>query len=140
MAGYQYAHSSPLSIRSNSILNSSMFYTWSVNVMQSVCDAISPWVWHCLQKMNSYSTLPHRDSCGLCVLWTLLVTSVPWAGSWRMMANRHNHTTTSNTLPQHTIKTNKSTWKHSNFPTPIGRQAHANFTMTDCCSGLSRSA
>lgn len=36
MAGYQYAHSSPLSIRSNSILNSSMFYAWCVNVMQSV--------------------------------------------------------------------------------------------------------
>ena len=36
MAGYQYAHSSPLPIRSNSILNSSMFYAWCVNVMQSV--------------------------------------------------------------------------------------------------------
>jgi len=57
MAGYQYAHSSPLSIHSSSILNSSMFYSlgasrifmsscgwprdymfyaWCVNVMQSV--------------------------------------------------------------------------------------------------------
>jgi len=27
MAGYQHAHSSPLSIRSNFILNSSMFYS-----------------------------------------------------------------------------------------------------------------
>ena len=24
----------------------------------------SPWVWHCLQKMNSYSTLSHRHSRG----------------------------------------------------------------------------
>ena len=53
MAGFQYAHSSPLSIRSNSILNCSMFYAWCVNVMQSVpgCGTVC-----------SYSTLSHRHS------------------------------------------------------------------------------
>ena len=35
-----------------------MLLQWCVSVMQSV-----PWVWHYLQKMNSYSTLPHRHLC-----------------------------------------------------------------------------
>jgi len=35
MADNQYGHSPQLSIRSHSILNSSMFYAWCVNVMQS---------------------------------------------------------------------------------------------------------
>jgi len=48
--------------------------------------------------------------------------------------------TPTTTLPPAThfpYKQNKST---CNFPNPIGRQAHANFTMTKWYSGLSRSA
>ena len=43
--------------------------------------------------------------------------------------------TTTLPLPQTYYQNKKST---CNFPNPIGRQAHANFTMTDCCSDLSR--
>ena len=49
-----------------------MFYAWwCVNVMQSVPGCGTA----CLQKMNSYSTLSHRHSHGVCVLWTPLVIS-----------------------------------------------------------------
>ena len=39
--------------------------------------------------------------------------------------------------PQHTIKTNRSIWKDSDFQNLVGRQTHTNFTITDRCSGLS---
>jgi len=38
-------------------------------------DWISPWVWHCLQKMNAFYPM-HRHSHGVCVLWTPLVIDV----------------------------------------------------------------
>ena len=68
----------------------STFYAWCDNVMQLV-----PWVWHCLQKTNGYSTLSCKRLCGVYVLWTPLVKSIPqyvilhtassgWSEQWQL--------------------------------------------------------
>jgi len=54
---YQYAHSSSLSMHSNSILSSSMFYAQCANVMQSVPG--------CGTVCRRCSTLSHRLSRGV---------------------------------------------------------------------------
>ena len=63
MSATLFSLSSPLSIRSNSILH--------VLCMVCSCDASTPWVWQCLQKTNSYSNLSHRHlPRGMCSMDT----------------------------------------------------------------------
>jgi len=54
------------------------------------------------------------------------------SGLWRFL-----NLATNNPLLQHTVITNRSIWKHSDFPNPVGRWPHTNFTFADCCSHLS---
>ena len=48
---------------------------------------------------------------------------------------RHNHAVTSNTLPEHIVKINRSIWKQW-FPNLVGSWPHANFTITNCCFSI----
>ena len=70
------------------------------------------------------------------MVWPLVFIFVYYLSAMsRKLEDDGRTATTTLPLPQHTIKTNKGI---CNFANLIGRQAYANFTMTDCRFGLSR--